>query len=479
MNGRKSFVPAAMVFAGLALIAALVQWNTPPRGASEDRPAPPAAAPKEPELKTIRLTIHPAPEPRPALKYVLLPPQHESEQGNAAVHYQLLIDTLPQKGEDEKSHLGAALNLPLDQVTRQVLTDWPWPWAERLIHRAARQRYCDWQLAPHEGVDMGVPSLGELRRLGKWMAVYAKVLIAERRYDEALGILQAGNAMGRHIGQNLTLIQGLVGLATLENMAHRVEEWVQQRESPNLYWALTNLPTPMIHYPAVVIWESRSLELTIPESIRSRLRTQVVAQEEAQVWLKKFVETTDKLYDPENKIHVEIEQFSQLPPWTPERLEQYGYSSDLIRNMPPAQVHLLYIMERSRELIEDQTKWYGVPWRQGRRGLSAAADAVADKSHSNPFLDAWLGDLTRGPLLISRFDRKLAALRTIEAIRMYAAEHKGKLPPTLEAITAVPVPDDPMTGKAFAYTLQGEMAVLDLTEGDPEMPMRYELTIAR
>lgn len=70
----------------------------------------------------------------------------------------------------------------------------------------------------------------------------------------------------------------------------------------------------------------------------------------------------------------------------------------------------------------------------------------------------------------------------IEAIRMYAADHDGKLTTTLADITSVPIPDDPLTGKPFVYELTGETAILR-----PAFPAtseafdnwRYELTMAK
>jgi hypothetical protein len=42
---------------------------------------------------------------------------------------------------------------------------------------------------------------------------------------------------------------------------------------------------------------------------------------------------------------------------------------------------------------------------------------------------------------------------------MHAAEHHGQLPATLADI-AVPLPDDPFTGKPFGYELDGATAKL-------------------
>lgn len=47
----------------------------------------------------------------------------------------------------------------------------------------------------------------------------------------------------------------------------------------------------------------------------------------------------------------------------------------------------------------------------------------------------------------ARLDQRIALLRYVEAIRLYAAEH-GKLPEKLSEFS-VPLPDDPMTGRPF------------------------------
>jgi len=74
----------------------------------------------------------------------------------------------------------------------------------------------------------------------------------------------------------------------------------------------------------------------------------------------------------------------------------------------------------------------------------------------------------------------VALLRTIEAIRMYAADHGSQLPLSLEAITAVPVPLDPVTGQAFLYQVSdGRNARLEApkTEAEPKRRPVYELTL--
>lgn len=81
--------------------------------------------------------------------------------------------------------------------------------------------------------------------------------------------------------------------------------------------------------------------------------------------------------------------------------------------------------------------------------------------------------------MMNRFSRQVDVLECVEAMRLHAAVNNGKFPNRLGDITKVPVPDDPVTGKPFAFSRTGSAAVLEIppsgkeTDGDT---MRYELS---
>src|SRR5262249_59185440 len=54
-----------------------------------------------------------------------------------------------------------------------------------------------------------------------------------------------------------------------------------------------------------------------------------------------------------------------------------------------------------------------------------------------------------------RLEQRIALLRHVEAVRMYAAAN-GANPPAKLADCAVPLPDDPFTGKPFRYEASGD-----------------------
>ncbi|MCH8923200.1 MAG: hypothetical protein IIA67_08655 [Planctomycetes bacterium] len=79
----------------------------------------------------------------------------------------------------------------------------------------------------------------------------------------------------------------------------------------------------------------------------------------------------------------------------------------------------------------------------------------------------------------ARTQRRREVLRIVEALRLYAARHDGRLPEKLSDVTEVPIPINPLTGKAFGYQLDGKTAVLN-ADGPPNARYieRYRITIA-
>jgi hypothetical protein len=82
-----------------------------------------------------------------------------------------------------------------------------------------------------------------------------------------------------------------------------------------------------------------------------------------------------------------------------------------------------------------------------------------------------------------RLEQRIALLRHVEALRLYAAEHDGKLPEKLSDIE-VPLPVDPFTGKPFAYKVEGGTAHVrgSPPRGEEKIPaynVHYEITLRK
>ncbi|MEN6335563.1 MAG: hypothetical protein ABFE01_15035 [Phycisphaerales bacterium] len=84
--------------------------------------------------------------------------------------------------------------------------------------------------------------------------------------------------------------------------------------------------------------------------------------------------------------------------------------------------------------------------------------------------------------LMERLDSAVAALECVEGLRHFAAGHDGRLPAQLSDIADIQLPNDPATGKPFAYRVEGTKAVLEAAApkgGGPRDVLRYTITVAR
>lgn len=64
-------------------------------------------------------------------------------------------------------------------------------------------------------------------------------------------------------------------------------------------------------------------------------------------------------------------------------------------------------------------------------------------------------------MTMSKLDRHVAALRCVEAMRLYAGAHEGKFPDKLTDITELDIPVDPVNKKPFTYDRRGAQAFLE------------------
>jgi hypothetical protein len=172
-----------------------------------------------------------------------------------------------------------------------------------------------------------------------------------------------------------------------------------------------------------------------------------------------------------------------------------GTPAEQVEAMPPFQVVTLYAVREWHHAWDEYVKWVRVPNFGSEPGYQKARQKVqeaADRLYRLVFPGKLLEALEVGKPIpfekvyaaSGRTERRFAALRGVEAVRLYAAGHDGKLPAALKDITEVPIPTDPMTGKPFEYEVKGDKAKLSapLPPGPKPQPgflLTYELTLRR
>lgn len=434
---------------------------------------PAAAQPAESDA--VRLTVTPAAAPPYALQYALLPPLLDQEPGNAVLLYYLARDAVPSAEDDAR--VNAWLALPPDQLPRDAVREFLGGLNLGNIELGARRRDADWGLPIEEGVNMMLPRLSEFRGIARLLALKARLETVEGRYDDAIRTLQTGFAFARHVGQGPTIIQKLVGIAIAALMQQQVALWIDQPGSPNLYWALARLPDPMIDMAEALEWERSWLFLQFPP-----LRDLRAANLTPEQWRQAVSELLSMLGDEQEQAPVLAAlAVARQYPRAKEYLRGLGMTEEQIEAMPAPQAVAIHSLDVYRRLSDDTYKWFSLPYWQAHEGLRQAEQAVEEAARTgegDPFVRL-IPALSRAYFQQARLDRRLAALRTVEAIRMHAAAHDGALPATLAEIDVVPVPIDPVTGQPFAYELRGRTAVLTgpAPEGDPPSDAdRWEVT---
>ena len=113
------------------------------------------------------------------------------------------------------------------------------------------RRNCDWALdmeslrGPNV-IAVLLPEFQESRELARMLSLQSRLAIAERRYDDAIETMRMNYRLGHDVATGPLLVCGLIGIA-IDGIANlTATELIAAPDSPNMYWALTELPQPMI-----------------------------------------------------------------------------------------------------------------------------------------------------------------------------------------------------------------------------------------
>jgi hypothetical protein len=432
----------------------------------------------------IRLGVDPAPEPKPSLRYRLLPALAEMSPGNPIQGYmKVMMAQHPFFFDKEaRARRGQLLAMPLDELPGQDLDEYGQV-ALRQVDQAARLDHPDWQILLKlraDGIGTLLPEVQQMRSLARALQARMRMEVAQGRFNDALRTAATMLAMARHLGEHPTFIGELVGIAIATTSLVPLEEMLQQPGCPNLYWALTALPNPLIPLTQgtegermMEMWVFRDLDDSAPMSADQ---------------LKKFIAPLDQALDiadaNSGKLGVRAWLDSQIKDKTKvsaarNRLVKHGLVEQRLMQFPAEQVLLL---DEKRELatrFDDMMKFGNFPFWQTEE-LSRQA-----KPNTVPaiFADALLPAVISVRRAQARLDQRVALLRQVEALRLHAAINKGTLPAKLSEVS-VPLPNDPVTGKPFCYELKGETAHIRGSaprgeEKNAVFNMHFEVTIQR
>jgi hypothetical protein len=473
---------------------------------------PPAktADPAKPLIEVNNVTIQPVAAPKQALKHHLLPTFLEGTPGDAMPLYVKALvrhmeawKGLQYESLNGKENSASDLNnfekwlgTPLDKLPRErvrKLVDSFSGTVKSQLELAVRREHCNWDSPLRQGhfYEVLLPETQEFRNVARVIALRARLQIAEGKYDDAIASLQTGYGMARQLAEQPFLVSNLVATVVTIMMNDQLLTLCQQPDVPSLYWSIAELPSPWIDRGKSIAAEYDGLYLQWPE-LQAVRHAQYTSDQWNLVLRKTITEmvrfegdmirTEAQAKEQTAKIDKMIANALDGLPRAKAAMLAAGYTQKQLDAMAPAQIVMLYSLDTHDAIRDEMYKWWRLPYPQAADGLATTQREIrtAMKKEIVPIATDLLPAVATAFHAFARADRQFAAIRCIEALRLYAGGHDGRLPASLDEIKEVPIPLNPMTGKPFPYRLEGKTAVLDADGSLTNVPRpQYRVVVAK
>ncbi len=392
----------------------------------------------------IPLLLSPAKPPTPPLRYQLLPDGRLLTPDNAATVYQQVIDQLAQTPVGPNGILLSEWRelppqqLPRDAVRKELAV---YDKVYALLDKAARCERCDWGLRERlrqKGIGTLLPEIQPLRQCALLLSLKVHLEIAEGRSDKAISTLRSGFALARNVGDAETLIHFLVGIALASIMEGDVDLVLSQPDAPNLYYALTNLPTPLFSMRKSVEGERICcIEGTFPRL--AGIATNLDAGNLSNMDLAECVKIVDGLGKTNDQLPPSLRrlylawQISNKHEIAKQALVDAGRPRDKVEAMSPVQVALLHALLEYDTALENLIVWQNLPYGELSQRINEVYKSYLEDRWKNPKASA----VPLTPLILpavkkvafagARSDRKIALLRTIEAAALLCRDARRQV----------------------------------------------------
>jgi hypothetical protein len=497
----RSAILMALVAPGAAL-AQVVEVEAPPL--QTDDPAEIARRDQVPT--TYRVTLEPAVDPVPALRRQLLPGYWELRPGNAAPFYYraiLMQEQLPAEvGKELVENEERWLKHLDDPAVRKEVQAWLDRHGAILsqLQTATYREEIEFdfrlrELGGIETLEFVLPEIQAMRSLSHLLQIKGRLAIADGRLDETLESMRMGYRLAQAASQPPFLVAGLVGIGIESVMNDVLLHFLAAPGAPNLYWALTDLPQPLVDLrPAM------QQEMGLPGQLFPFLENAETAQRSEEEWRRLLADSVRSLMELGGS-DSSLSQFQselagagvalKMYPQAKRELIDAGFDRERIEAMPVGQVIAWQTARLTDYASQEVYKWWGLPYWQAVEPMRATEKRLIGENILGAGRSLNRGGLPVASLLLpavfnvrraeGRLERNLAALSALEAIRLHAGR-TGSLPDTLEELSP-PAPINPATGAAFSYARSGDGAVLEAPALAGETPrhsaLRYELALRK
>ena len=457
--------------------------------------AQPNPVPKDGRV-TITLRLAPNDYLRPASRTHLLPEFAESIPGNRVQMFlRCFMEQNAFFGSPESDQREKWNSLPLNELPLKV-KNYGDPLISKYMYDAARMTQVDWQIGYYlrrDGFNTLLPDAQKMRQIATPLKTRVRADIAFGSDAEAIHTLKTMFGLARTFDSHPTLIGHLIGTAIATISVEAVEELMQKPGSPNLYWALVQLPHPFLSLRMGMEGE----QLMLGDEVAT-LKASPVAVAESLI-LKQIdilgpefdIESRDKA-NSKPGIASELGKLSYKAILqrkaanadevraARESLVQLGLPAEHVQAWSPLHVVLIDDIMHYEQYRDELAKHMNLPYWQAKPGIDETLAEVHQIEKKWPAL-AMVSAVAKVKGTQARLEQRIAYLQIIEAIRLHAFKNNGSLPTKLTDIK-LPLPVDPITGKPFEYTVEKGVATLHGENPNPTMDVTnryYEIILQK
>lgn len=438
------------------------------------------------------ITITPQRVSVPAFQYQLLPPLKERVTGNAVMSYYrcLAPDSLAWFMREKTSERSYAwLELPYEQAARREpqaaihqkksdddveetvlpLTRNDLSFMLKLnvlneIDVAARRTHAEWEYLEKlkdSGFNILLPEVQGIRILSSILQIRARLQLMDSNYTASIHHLQSGLAMARHMNETNLVIGTLTGNSIARNMSKVMFEWIQQPGSPNLYWAISDLPRPYFDLRKAFAGDRLAVQNMFINF--QLLNERILPLDEVKRLVEDKLKSSMRMFGNQGEASLTImiaRDYPKAKVW----LKDKGWSDQKIESVTATQAALLYAYSRQELVADEFQKVLLLPPKEQLKQAEAISRQLGNSAHELSTLLGMFYSPSTPQILLSLYDleREWTLMQCIEAIRHYAAVHDGKLPANWAAIADLSIPHDPFTGEHLGYEVFNDHAVITL-----------------
>ncbi|MCA9058406.1 MAG: hypothetical protein KDA85_07900 [Planctomycetaceae bacterium] len=437
--------------------------------AAQSRPAPGSVSPGQP---ATTVTVQPAAEPIPALRYRFYPAKWECRPGQAMLHFSRALVFTAQHSPEQLTmwqtgtwQFGQGDGVPptADELANVVTSLTP-VYAELRAMALSEDFTCDHRLRDIRGPQLYyylLADVQESRTLARLLKLRIRHQISTRDFPGAVDSIRDGIRLAEFVGQGETLIQQLVGIAIASMMRESITDLIATEGSPNLYWALASIPRPLVHTSDSILWELNNMPQVFPvlEKASDGIWTQAQAAEEWRQ-LSLQLKSIGGGNGNDGLVAMAVAGAAQTED-ARQRLLEDGRPAEQLAAMPAQQILILDTARELRLRGQNLAKAHLLPGalsrsvsRQGQEEFHAWVRQNQSTSAAGIIAGLLFPSVQQAREAELRCTLGFNRLMVLEALRMHAATHNGQLPQSLEELSPVPAMPDPYTDKDFEYTLE-------------------------